>query len=157
MRPVLVHISPTKHTSNLIKFAAQIQTGETFHKMGIEPTRQPDPYDSASMAGMSRLSGESAGVSRRLRAAVGHRGPQRAYSLEHCSQIQLNMWFILFCYPETWNSSFASFLFWLRWSGNIWFNLCKMMLASIPPTSQRSDVTWGADRAHTEAEKPCSH
>lgn len=32
MRPLPLHISPSKHASNLFKFAKQVQTGETIHK-----------------------------------------------------------------------------------------------------------------------------
>lgn len=130
MRLVSVQISPTKHTSNIIKVAAQIQTG-------VHGRQQ-------AWAGIYRPQWATAGSFPWMLLTV-------LTSIIH----------VLFCFcffpSETWNSSFHSFLLWLRWSGNIWFNLCEMMLASIPPPSQRSEVTWGADRAHTEAEKPCSH
>lgn len=32
MRPLSVHISPTKYASKLIKFATPVQTGEKLHK-----------------------------------------------------------------------------------------------------------------------------
>lgn len=32
MRPLPIHISPSKHASNLFKFAKPVQTGETIHK-----------------------------------------------------------------------------------------------------------------------------
>lgn len=67
----------------------------------------------------------------------------------------------VFSTSEMCKRSFAFSLFWLRWSGNIWFNFGEMMLASILPPPQRSDVKCGLRRAQTEAKKkkkkPCSH